>query len=362
LALALCLTLACGGSDAPIVVGAAAPWNEPYAVEVQHGIELALSEINDSGGIRGRKVTLLMRDDEAKGTKAAQVAAEFLANQDVVAVVGHVNSAAMVAAARVYDGGLPAIAVTTTTPDLTNISPWVFRVIPSDSVNGVDLARFAERMSFTRAAVLYENDAYGRGLASAFRRAYRGHIVAVDPIPGTAGADYEPYIAWIKAQQPAIDAVLMITVEGPGVALMREARRQRLAVAFVGSDGWTGLSKYPEVAEGVYVAQAFTATDPRAEVQRFVAAYRTRYGTIPTANAALGYDAMHVAVRAIGAAGSDRRRVRDWLAAAGQRVPLPGVTGPIAFNENGDVANKPFAMTRLAGRDFVIVSAAGGAS
>ncbi len=353
----LCLTIACGGSNAPIVIGSAGPWEEQYALTVKQGIEMALAEINERGGIGGRKVEWLPRNDSASGAKAAEVATEFLANRQVVAVVGHVNSGAMVAAARVYDGGLPAVAVTATSPDLTGISPWVFRVMPSDSVNGIYLAQFAQRMAFKRTAVLYENDAFGRGLADAFRRAYRGELVSFDPIPSDSTADFAPYIAYVKSRQP--DAVLMVTVEAPGLKLLREAKRQQLQAALLGSDGWTGLALYPNDANGICVVQSFTATDPRAEARKFVAAFQARYHVAPSANSALGYDAMMLVVDAIRAVGPDRGRIRDYLANSAERKPFAGVTGPIAFDATGDLRNKPISVTRLENAQFVVVPSPG---
>jgi branched-chain amino acid transport system substrate-binding protein len=353
--LLLGLTLACGGSSAPIVIGSGGPWaTQPYAQAAKQGIELALAEVNERGGIAGRRVEWRARDDEANAAKAAEIANEFLASPEVVAVVGHVNSGAMVAAARVYDGGLPAVAISTSSPDLTGISPWVFRVISSDSVNGLDAARFAQRMSFKSAAVIYENDSFGRGFADAFKRAYRGQLIAIDPVPSDSIADYEPYIAYLKARRP--DLVLMVTVEGPGVALLREARRQQLGAAILGSDGWSGMTKYPTDANGIYVAQPFTATDPRPDAQRFVRAFQSKYGTPPNANAALGYDAMMVVIDAIKAVGTDRARIREYLASSLTRPAYAGVTGAIAFDSTGDVRNKPFTMTRLEGSEFVVVT------
>ena len=62
------------------------------------------------------------------------------------------------------------------------ISPWVFRMISSDSVNGLRIARFCRKLGRGRAAILYENDSYGRGLAEAFRRNFSGDVVSIDPI------------------------------------------------------------------------------------------------------------------------------------------------------------------------------------
>ena len=65
---------------------------------------------------------------------------------------------------------------------LTGISPWAFRVIPSDSANGLTIAQFANKLGRKRAAVLYENNPYGRGLADNFRRSFAGQIISIDPI------------------------------------------------------------------------------------------------------------------------------------------------------------------------------------
>ena len=151
---ALVALASCSRSRGPVLIAAAGNWNESYGEMNKRGIDLALEEINQRGGAGGRPIQLLSRDDKGDGTRAVNIAAEFLANTQVVAVVGHVNSGTMVAAARVYNEGLPAVSTTASTPDLTGISPWVFRVISSDSVNGLDLARFARSLGFTRAAIL----------------------------------------------------------------------------------------------------------------------------------------------------------------------------------------------------------------
>jgi branched-chain amino acid transport system substrate-binding protein len=119
-----------------------------------------VEEINHAGGIRGAPLRVIARDDEASATRAAAIAQDFVRNEGVLAVIGHVNSGAMIAAAHVYDGVLTAVATSASSPDLTGVSPWVFRVIPSDSLNGAGLGRFASQIGGTapimkEAAVLY---------------------------------------------------------------------------------------------------------------------------------------------------------------------------------------------------------------
>jgi branched-chain amino acid transport system substrate-binding protein len=345
--LSICCLLASGcggGADGAILVGTAGPYSEQTGDMMKKGVELAVAQINAAGGVRGRTVELLERDDSANGKSAAAIAQEFVGNPAVVGVVGHATSGAMVAAAKVYDGNLAAIGSSTTSPQLTGISPWVFRVSSSDSIYGEVIARFAMSLGRKRAAIMYENDSYGRGLVAAFRRTFRGEIVSADPVTADL-SNAEPYIAYYKTR--AADIVFGIGLNASGLALLREARRQHLDVDFIGGDGWVGVVADTAVAEGVYVGTPFTAEDSRPDVQRFVSAFRDRYGATPDMNAATAYDAMQVMARAIADVGTDRAAIRRRLASFTAENAYYGVTGVIRFGPDGDPVEAPYRVTRV---------------
>lgn len=326
-------------------LGVAGPWTEEYGRLNKQGIDLALAEINARGGVRGRPLRIVERDDEGIGSKAAAIAGEFVANRSIVGVIGHVTSGAMMAAAPVYDHGLVAIATTASSPDLSGISAWTFRVISSDSANGIDMARFAASRGFKRAAILYENNSYGRGLAESFRRGYSGEIVAIDPIPSNGNANLEPYVSYLRVRAP--DLVFVAGTDASGRTFLREARRQSLNASYMGGDGWTPLTLDTAVAEGVFVGAPFSAEDPRGEAQRFVRAYRERYHEDPDGNAALAYDAVMLMANAIEQVGPSRSAIRGWLADLANTQPHAGVTGSIAFRASGDVIGRGIVMTRV---------------
>jgi branched-chain amino acid transport system substrate-binding protein len=351
IALACLTTLACQQAPNGYVIAAAGPWKEGYGQMNRLGIQLAVEEINASGGIDGQRLEVVYRDDEGDGETAAKIAQELVANTKISAVVGHVNSGAMVAAAKIYDGQLPALATTATSPDLTGVSPWVFRVISSDSANGIDLARFAARLGAQRVAILYENNAYGRGLTDAFRRSFPGDIVSIDPITDAGQQDFEPYVSYYKRTAPEI--VFVAGTEASGITLLREAKRQGLSAKFLGGDGWTGIVADTSAAEGAFVGAPFTDADRRPEVRRFVQAFVAKNGRVPDGNAALAYDATMVIAKAMAKHGASRARVRDYLAGLHGRSALHGVTGPIAFLRNGDPVGKSFVMTRVRGGALV---------
>jgi branched-chain amino acid transport system substrate-binding protein len=350
----LALAAACSKGEDTYIVGAAGPWKESYGVMSRRGIELAVDEINRSGGINGGELRILARDDEASGSRATSIAQEFVSNPSVLAVVGHVNSGAMLAASRIYDSQLTAVATTASSPDLSGVSKWTFRVISSDSLNGVILARFASRFGgtseqFKRAVILYENDTYGRGLADAFRRAFRGTIVSFDPI--NEELNPEPYISYIKMRQPGI--VFVAGRENSALRILREAKRQGIEAVFIGGDGWQGIVADTAASNGAYVGTSFNAEDPSPEVQRFVNAFSTRYRTKPDAFAALAYDATRLIAQALMKNGRSREGVRKYLASLKPTDAFEGVTGPVYFNELGDPIGMGFHVAQVAGGSLV---------
>jgi branched-chain amino acid transport system substrate-binding protein len=352
-----CLALlgcAPSGAGRTLVLGAAGPWTEGYGAMCRKGIELARDQVNASGLLRGATLDIKFEDDSADGAVAARVAQVFVDDAAVLAVVGHMSSAAMLSAARVYDGKLPAVATTVTTPALTGLSPWVVRVISSDSVNGAQLAAAAGRLGLKRAAILYENDSYGRGLASSFRGAFKGRVLASDPISGSL-TNAEPYITWLRRERP--DVVLVAGNDASAGVILREAQRQQFTTQFVGGDGWTPVVADTAAAEGALIGAPFTAEDLRPDARKFVEAFRAKYGVDPDGNAALGYDATMTLARAIEGAGPDRHNIRLWLHQLTVKTAVRGATGPIRFLPNGDRVGNGLVLTR-ARRGRLVVEAA----
>jgi len=328
-----------------VTFGAAGPFSQAYGVANKQGIQLAVDEINASPAwATNRHLSIQFADDSGKGARASTVAQAFVDSPRIVAVVGHVNSGAMVSAAHVYDNHLAAVATTATSPALTGISRWTFRVIPSDSANGQTIARFVNARGRKRAAVLYENNPYGRGLAENFKHGFSGTIISIDPIADDSAQRFEPYVTWYKKEKP--DVVFVAGTDASGLAFLKEARRQNLDADLVGGDGWQTVAPSP-LAEGVYVGAPFSAQDPRPEVKAFVSAYSRKFNSIPDGNAALAYDATKLLAHAVEQVGSDRAKIREYLANLTESNAFHGVTGAIRFRADGDPIGKGIVMTRI---------------
>ncbi len=307
------------------------------------GIDLAVEEVNAKGGVDSRPIRIRYVDDHRSGALGAVVAESLVNDPSVLAVIGHVNSPALLAAARLYDGHLVAVSSAATAPELSGISPWVFRLVPSDSLSGRAIGRFAAGLRpGGRAAILYENDAYGRGLGRAFRDGFGGTVVASEPVDQNPKT-FEPYVAYLK--QLKTEVVFSVSLERAGLELLEEAKRQNLGAAFVGGDAWTGIVANAAVAEGAYIGVPFTDADPRPNVQAFVAKFRARWGVSPAQDGTMAYDATNLLIQALADGARARAGVRTYLAGLTAQHPYQGITGPIAFSAGGDPEVTPLVVT-----------------
>jgi branched-chain amino acid transport system substrate-binding protein len=345
--LALLAFAACATNKPPYIIGAAGPWKQGYGLQNLQGVQLAVDEINQAGGINGHPLRVIPRDDDGDGPTAAKIAQDFVATHSISAVVGHVNSSGMLSAAPIYDGRLAAVATSATSPDLTGISSWVFRIISSDSLNGIALANFASKFGMrtpASVAVLYENNTYGRGLADSFRRSFHGEILSLDPINADMPTA-EPYIAYLKTRKPKI--VFVAGRVASGLKILQEAKRQGFNATFVGGDGWQGVLADTTTSEGAYIGMSFTAEDPSPAARTFVAAFKKKFNTAPDAHAALAYDATRLIAQALKEKGPDRKAIRDYLHALNRETAYQGLTGPAFFEDNGDPVGMRFRVLRV---------------
>jgi len=372
-ALSLGLLTGCErASEAPIQLGIAGPLEQANGRSMRLAARMAVEEINGADGIGGRLLALEERDDRGSRDLAIPVATYLRDTSRVVAVIGHVNSGVTLAAAKIYNEeggghtGEPVAQVTpaSSSPLVTNAGEWTFRICPSDLLHGPTLARHAYAgLGKRRAAVLYANDEYGRGVAETFADAFLeagGTVVARDPfLPGMVEGEsgVEPYL--VRALRGGMDALVVAGQADAGLHLVREARRLGYTGPVFGADGMTGVKDAGPEAEGVYVSSAFLPDRPTEPARDFVRAYRERYGEDPDHRGAMTYDAVKLIARAIGAVGTDRRAIRDYLAKVG--VPgsgveaFEGVSGRVAFDENGDVPGKEVALGVVRGGRLVTV-------
>ena len=328
----------------PVRIGVAGSFSDPIGIPMQLAAELAAEEINAGGGIAGRPLELVVRDDYADPDSAVFIAGD-LYDSDVSAVVGHLFSGTTLAAAPVYNGGdnpVAAISPSSSSPEVSSAGDHTFRVCPSDLAHGAVLAEWVrETLHLERGAVLYLNDQYGRGIRQTFVEHFErlgGRLESVDPYLGDR-PDVGPYLDRM-ARNRNIQFLVVAGNRGEAEEVLRQARRRGITVPVVGGDGLEGIEAAGALAEGVYLTSAYFPTIPTGANRKFVEAYRRKYpgAGMPNQPAAATYDAIYLLSQVIARAGTDRQAVRRALAGVGSETPaFEGVTGLVAFDAVGDV-------------------------
>ena len=327
---------------------------------MRQAAELAVNEVNARGGVGGgRRLALRIVDDSGRPDVAIRVAQALVDDPAVVAVVGHLTSGTSLAAGRVYGAGRRPVAMispSASSPDLSGLSPWIFRVCPTDLSHGAQLARYArETLRARRVGLIYLDDDYGRGLRLSFGAEFRrlgGVVVEEDPHLA-ATVSLEPYLSRMR-QAGGVDVLMLATERGGAELALRDMGRIGVSWPAIGGDALTGIE-----VEGVRLSSAYLPDRPGDRNAVFVAAYARAYeGQRPDHRGAGAYDIVLLLARAFADAGTDRRAVRDYIARIGTSLPAyEGVTGTIAFDARGDVPAKPVVIGAVRGGRLVTEAA-----
>lgn len=321
-----------------------------YGISALNGMRMAVEEANAAGGLKGRRVDLVVRDTRSDAVETALVVEKLAREERVQALLGEVVSSRSLAAARAAQREqVPMLTPSATSPEVTTVGDYIFRSCYTDTFQGVALARFAiERLGAMRAALLVDRDQrYSVELALFIREDFErrgGKVVAVQEYPD-GESDFSVQLAEVGAAQP--DVIFIPGYYMEVGLLARQARSLGLNVPLVGGDGWDSprLTQIGGAAlTGGFFTTHFSAEDPDPQVQRFVADYRRLFGTPPDSFSATAYDAARIMLAAIERAPSlERAAVRDSLAAT---KDFPGVTGTVTFNPERN-AVKPIVVVRI---------------
>jgi branched-chain amino acid transport system substrate-binding protein len=334
------------------VVGCGRP--QPYHIGVVlgndgfAGARMAADEVNAAGGIRGHPLVL----DSVSGrfgTSAAEAieAAEQLAGDGaVLAVVGHANSNATLAASQVYnDRHVVQLAPTSSTPLYSDAGPYSFRLVASDLHQGAFLAaQVLRQQPRPRVAMLYVNDDYGRALHGTLLGKLRaGGLTPVYDAPYSEDGPFADAGVIVDALAAARPGLLLWVGRAERFGILHDSLAAALPrLAVLASDGFGGLevlSDRQHRFDGVTYVRIVDFTKPDSALRRFAASYEERMHLPPTDQAVLAHDAVALLAEAIRRAGPHRAAIRDWLARVGRPdAGFTGLSGPVVFTPQGDRA------------------------
>lgn len=312
-----------------------------YGTQERDGVELAVEKINEDGGILGKKVELVVKDNKSDSNEAATAAANLTTNDGVVAIIGPATSGATKASIpNVTKAQVPLITPSGTDDAITlngeTVQEYIFRSCFQDSFQGVILAKYAtDTLNAENVAILGDNSSdYAKGLTKAFEGEYKGNIALKENF--TKGdTDFQAVLTKIKDKD--FDVLYVPGYYEEAGLIIKQAREMGIEQPIIGADGF-GDEKMIQLAgaenvTNVFYTGHFSALAPANDtVEPFIAAFKEKYGKEPSTFNALAYDAMFMIKEAIESQDSaDSVSITKGLS---ELKDFVGVTGNITMDAN----------------------------
>ncbi len=342
---------------------------------IAQGAQLAVSDLNATGGVNGCTVKLSLADDQTQANVGVDAAKKLVDVQQVPVIVGALASGITTAilTSVTAPSNVILISPSSTSPTLTDLGKqgktggYFFRTAPSDALQGLGMAKYALDEGISQVAVMYLNNAYGQGLAEQFSNAFEalGGTVTQSVVYNPDQPSYRSEVNKALGGDP--EALFLVGYPGDGTTIAREW------VASGGPQTWLlpdGLEDQHFVDDvGAQYLKTVYGTAPGTSETPSLATFRqefeAEFGSVPTqpyvTNA---YDATIIVGLAMEYAGTTTdtaairdaiRKVtdpngqkvyagRDELEAAhglmklGSTIQYVGATGPLVFDQYGDVA------------------------
>ena len=342
----------------------------PYGPAIVNGAQLAVNQINAAGGVLGKQLELITRDDATSPDIGRDAATKLVELDKVPAIVGALSSGVTLAVSSVtIPKEVVLISPASTAPSIPalNDNDYVFRTVVSDAIQGVVLGRLAILLNYKKVAVSYVNNDYGKGLAEAFKGTFEalgGKVLATVPYEENQPS-YLGEVSGLMAGDP--DAIVMVSYPVDGNKQIVEAVEAGYKGKFLMTDGMKGEGVAPGPAcasadaPGPLEGSYGTVAAAGFRTQQFDADFNAAFPptTIPYNYQA--YDAvMLIALAMVKAGETTGQAIRDNLRAVanppgeeifygefakavsllkqGKKINYQGVSGLVDFTDTGDVS------------------------
>ena len=357
------------GSDSEVIkIGAIGPVTGAAAVygqAVKNGAELAVEEINAAGGINGAQVEFKFEDDEHDAEKAVN-AYNNLKDWGMQALLGTVTSAPCVAVGEVANQDNMFLL----TPSRTAVEcvqyDNAFRVCFSDPMQGLESAKYiGENGLASKVAVIYDSsDVYSTGIYEAFVKEAANQdfeVVAAEAFTSESKTDYSVQLQ--KAKDSGAELVFLPFYYSEASLVLKQAAGMNYNPIFFGCDGMDGILAVEgfdaNLANNLMFLSPFTPTSTDEAIQKFVTAFKDKYGDTPNQFAADAYDGIYAMKAAMekadvkpGMASSD---VCDGLKSAMVEIEIDGVTAKgHKWEASGEPSKEPMVV-KIENGDYAVV-------
>jgi len=352
----LCFALASCGDSSPILIGFSGQLTGRYAdvgVQARNGVQLAVETINASGGIKGRKLELIVKDDGNTPEQAVKVDQEMI-DAGVVAVIGHFTSTQTLAALPLFNKNkVVLLSPTTSTPRLTGKKDYFFRTILDNSYQSTELAHYARSALDIKTIIALadkDNAEYSIPFVDSFKDSFEkngGKLLSTLTFSSSNPVNWDNAIQEIMRLKP--QGLLLACSAYDAVWIAQRIRANKLNMQIL-SGGWayTNYLLYwgSRDVEGMYFVIDYTMDNPKSEFVKFCESYKNRFGTVPNFASSFAYEATITLAQALKKTNGSAEGLSEVLASSG---PYTGLTSDYSLDAYGDVQRDVFIVTVLNG-------------
>jgi len=312
-------------------------------VSISNGVRLAIDQLSGSLTDMGYTIEYVPFDDQATPEVGVSNAQQIVADPEILAVIGHLNSGVAIPSSEVYnENDLVMVSSANTNPAVTDRGyATVNRVCGRDDLQGPTGARYAAELGAETVYVLHDTTAYGQGVAEFFRTEAEAQGLTVLGFEGTEEAsNFDAIVQPILAQSP--DLIYFGGIYNQTAAFISQARAAGYEGYFMGPDGFDS-SEFAAIAGDAGVGTYYTSVAGPASIYpnaaQFIEDYNEAYGEDPQPFAAQAYDATAIVLEAVARAIEAEGGVPSRAAVAEEvraTEGYEGLTGTITFDDNGD--------------------------
>ncbi len=367
---AVCLTALPARAADPVRLGAVLSVTGPASFlgePEKNTIEMEVAKINAAGGVLGRPLEVVILDDETGVNKAVLATDRLLKKERVSAILGPTTSGNSLAVmGKAAMAKVPLISCSAAEKITKPVNPYVFKVAPSDRLAVARILAHAKKQGYKKLAILTVSDGFGQAGREVLKELVPadGFELTADEVFGPKDTDMTAQLTKIQATKP--DAIICWGTN-PGPAVVAKNRVQLgIATPLYMSHGVASkkfIELAGEAAEGlllpagkITVAEKLPDSDPqKAQLVAYAKTYEEKFHSPVSTFGGHGYDSLHLAVKAIETAGSDKpQAIRDALE---KTKDFPGIGGIFTYTPKDHAGLGPdaFIMLRIEKGDWVIV-------
>ena len=333
--------------NAPVTIGAVEILTGPnnkYGIAIKNGFDLALEEVNKAGGVLNAPLAIAYEDSAGNKDQAMNAVRSLLGSKNVPLILGPTLSNEMFAAGPIaVQRKVPIVGTSTTANGITQMGPYVFRTsLPESDVVPVTLKTARDKLGVKKVAIMYGNDdAFTKSAYDVMKASLDklGIEILTTETFGGKDTDFSAQLTKIKSLNPDAIVVSALVEAGAGILLAKKALGFPASVRVIGGNG-LNAPKIGEIAgdaaDGTLVGSPWFLGKSDPANQKFVTAYKAKYGMDPDQFAAQAYDTLFIVADAINAAGAADS---EKITAALGKVKRSGVLGSFSFTPDRDPAD-----------------------